>query len=377
MTHRPRVAEFFAGIGLVRLGMERAGFDVVFANDIDVTKFRLYRENFGTEHFLLGDIAQIHGDEVPDVDVATASFPCTDLSLAGNRAGLKGSQSSLFWEFARILDEMGARRPPVIMLENVVGLATSHGGSDMRKVVEGLNRLGYTCDIFVADAVWFVPQSRPRLFIVGTLEPVSHPAAWEPSAVRPSSVVAFVRGHPELKLLAAPLGKPSSAQRSLDEVVEKLPPTHERWWEATRMERFVTSLSPIQRARLTQMTGAPRILWATAYRRTRGGHAVWEIRRDAISGCLRTARGGSSRQALVEAGQGGLRIRWMGAAEYARLQGAPGFRVSGVSENQALFGFGDAVCVPVITWIAEEYLRPLLTRSPVVGAMRTLVPVNA
>jgi DNA (cytosine-5)-methyltransferase 1 len=106
--------------------------------------------------------------------------------------------------------------------------------------------------------------------------------------------------------------------------------------------------------------------WRTAYRRTRDGVARWEVRPDAIAGCLRTARGGSSKQAVVEAGLGKVQLRWMTAREYAALQGAPDHRFTSVSENQALFGFGDAVCVPVIEWIAHEYLLPLLNTT--VGA---------
>src|SRR4051812_348003 len=97
--NRPRVAEFFAGMGLVRLAVEDAGFDVAFANDIDESKRDLYYDNFGEDDFAFGDVQQIHGGDVPDVALATASFPCTDLSLAGNRAGLGGGESSMFWQF--------------------------------------------------------------------------------------------------------------------------------------------------------------------------------------------------------------------------------------------------------------------------------------
>lgn len=110
---RRTAAEFFAGIGLVRLALEQEGFSVIFANDIEPSKFAFYAANFGPSHFVLGDVRHIHGDDVPDVDLATASFPCTDLSLAGWRRGLSGEQSGMFWEFVRVLREMGSRRPSV------------------------------------------------------------------------------------------------------------------------------------------------------------------------------------------------------------------------------------------------------------------------
>ena len=124
---RPRAAEFFAGIGLVRQALEDVGFSVVFANDIEETKRDMYAANFDASEFVSGDVRDVCGKDVPDIELATASFPCTDLSLAGNRAGLVGVQSSMFWEFARILDEMGHRRPKTALLENVPSFATSMG----------------------------------------------------------------------------------------------------------------------------------------------------------------------------------------------------------------------------------------------------------
>jgi len=95
-------AEFFAGIGLMRIALEREGWRIAFANDIDADKQEMYRANFpdADQHFLLGYIHRIAPSEIPDVTLATASFPCNDLSLAGAREGLKGENSSAFWGFA-------------------------------------------------------------------------------------------------------------------------------------------------------------------------------------------------------------------------------------------------------------------------------------
>lgn len=357
---RPRVAEFFAGIGLVRAALDRAGFETAWANDIEAAKLAMYAANYDARHFVLGDVREIKGSELPDVELATASFPCTDLSLAGNRAGLAGVQSSMFWEFARILGEMGRRKPEAVLLENVPSFATSRGGSDFRAAIAKLNELGYSCDVIVMDARWFVPQSRPRLFVIGTQTPVPGAVRPSPSPIRPAWIAEIALAHPELKLAAAPIQPPRATETKLGSIVERLRPAHERWWDADRTARFEDSLSPIQTERLDGMRKAKRRVWATAYRRTRNGRAIWEMRADTISGCLRTARGGSSKQALVESGLGDFRVRWMTPREYARLQGAPDFKLGSVSDNQALFGFGDAVCVPVIEWIATNYLRPML-----------------
>jgi len=377
-----RAAEFFAGIGLVRLGLEAAGIGVAWANDIEPTKQSLYTENFPDDdaHFVLADIARVHGADIPDVDLATASFPCVDLSLAGWRRGLAGSHSGTFWHFTRVLDEMGARRPRVVMLENVVAFATSHGGLDLRAAVADLNRLGYSVDALVLDARRFVPQSRPRLFLVGAQHPPADVLGGD-SALRP----AFLRAaldDPGLRTHTAALPTPPELLTSgLARVVEALPESDPRWWDADRVADLVASLSPVQAHRFAALRDRRATSWRTAYRRTRNGRAVWEIRPDDVSGCLRTARGGSSRQALVRLGRGKVRVRWMTAREYARLMGvADGYQFSSVSSNQALFGFGDAVCVPGISWIARHYLRPLLSATaptPSVDLDRARVLVDA
>lgn len=357
-----RVAEFFAGIGLVRAGLEQAGFDIVWANDYEAAKKEMYEGNFGVEdhEFVLGDVAGIRAADMPEnLSLAWASFPCTDLSLAGDRKGLAGKQSGTFWEFSRIIRELGDGKPKTIALENVNGLATSHGGDDLAALVKELNDLGYSVDVLSLDGRRFVPQSRPRIFIVGTTEiPEEDPRPI--SELRPAwlqGVFADPMLQTHRALLPSP---PEMLVGGLHEYVERIPQTDSRWWDVARTERFLSSLSPIQKARLDVMKKARKESHRTAYRRTRAGVAVWEIRADEVSGCLRTARGGSSKQAVVQAGRGRVQVRWMTPLEYARLMGAGEYNLEGLRDNQILFGFGDAVCVPAVHWIGEHYLKPLV-----------------
>lgn len=364
-----QAAEFFAGVGLVRCGLEQAGIEVVWANDIEPTKLAVYAANFDASHYRLDDIRNIEGGDMPSVDLAAASFPCVDLSLAGNRRGLSGEQSGLFYEFTRILGEMRPRMPPVVMVENVASFVSSHRGKDLRAAVGDLNSLGYVCDLLILDARSFTPQSRPRLFMIGTLGRVAPLSHREADPLRPAPVAAFMQANRDLLLQQLPLSAPPRTDHGLDSIVERLHRSDQRWWGDERLGSFVESLSPLQSQRLDRLRSGPRLAWRTAYRRTRAGRAVWEIRNDDIAGCLRTARGGSSRQAVVEAGRGAARVRWMTPREYARLQGTPeGFDFSPVSEIQALYGFGDAVCVPLIRWLADHALIPSAAALPSAAA---------
>lgn len=352
-----RAAEFFAGIGLSRLGLESAGIQVVWANDFSEDKAHMYRANFrdAEEHLVVGDIADVSGRDVPDIDIAWSSFPCTDLSLAGNRAGLAGTASGTFWEFTRILDEMEERRPPVVAIENVVGFATSHGGDDITAAIAELNRLGYSVDVLTLDARRFVPQSRPRMFLVGARIPPADEIAPN-SELRPDWLQAPY-GDPALVTHRAALpAPPIPLTTGLASLVDRTG----SWWDHDRTKAFLSSLSELQAERLNVLRRSKTVTYRTAYRRTRGGVPRWEVRSDDISGCLRTARGGSSKQAVVRAGNGVVRVRWMTGREYARLMGADNYNLDGVGDLQALFGFGDAVCVPAVGWLAETYLVPLV-----------------
>lgn len=359
---RPQVLEFFAGIGLARMGLEQAGFRVSWANDYEPDKKKMYDAHFGEPNcdYILGDIANIEATTLPsDAALAWASSPCTDLSLAGGRAGLKGTQSGTFWQFIRILREMGDGRPGTVVLENVIGLATSHGGEDLAAAIRAFNQLGYSIDVLTIDARRFLPQSRPRLFLVGANNPpLDSP---DPnSELRPDWLQA-IYGDPTLRTHRAALPAPPSPKTDgLGTLVEDVPLGDERWWNTERTEAFVASLSPAQHERLATLRRSNGVKYRTAYRRTRRGVPVWEVRPDDVSGCLRTARGGSSKQAIVRVGNKRLKVRWMTPREYARLMGAGQYELSTTRTNQALFGFGDGVAVPAVAWLADNYLMPLV-----------------
>jgi len=359
-------AEFFAGIGLMRMGLENAGWKLAYANDIDPGKQEMYEEHFRDKvsHFVLGDIHNLKGSDIPTVSLATASFPCTDLSLAGRREGLAGRHSSAFWGFIQVLEDMGDRKPPIVLLENVEGFLTSHQGKDFKEALLALNELGYPVDSFMIDAVRFVPQSRVRLFIVGHQSPKSaffqEQRSFYQSEVRSEKLANFILLHPEINWSIRELPPLPTRQVNLADIVDDTPEDSEQWWNEDRVQYFLNQTSPRHKAVIDHYLNQKVYHYLTAFRRVRSGRSMAEIRSDGIAGCLRTPKGGSARQILAKVGKGKVQVRFLSPRECAKLMGADDYNMT-CSANQALFGFGDAVCVPVVEWIAHNYLNPLLS----------------
>lgn len=368
-SHYPQftVAEYFAGIGLVRMGLQPHGWKIVFANDIATKKYEMYREFFsdGDSHFVVDDIFNLNPGQIPTTTLATCSFPCTDLSLAGNMNGLEyGHHSSAFWGFTKILHSQGSSAPPLVLIENVPGWLYSNDGQDFRITVQSLNKLGYSCDVFNLDALRFTPQSRQRVFIVGA-KFVPTLASSEPLLKRTQALLSprlrqSIIANNDLDWFYNDIPEPPPAnKRGLSNIIELLHEHDERWWSETEIKRHLNMMKPLHRDRVEQLSRSQQTHYRTFFRRRRDGLQRAEVRNDELSGCLRTAVGGSGKQFLVEMGCGRIRMRAMTPREYARLQGVPDnypIRINGV---QALTGFGDAVCVPVISWIAKHVLNPL------------------
>ncbi len=355
-------AEFFAGIGLVRLGLEQEGWTLTFANDNDEKKKEMYASHFVDldDHFLLKDVHQIREKSVPTVVLATASFPCNDLSLAGGREGLGGEQSSAFWGFIRVLKTLKERRPPLLLIENVPGFLTSHGGLDFRMAMTALNRLGYAVDPFIIDASCFVPQSRQRLFVVCRMNlhrKLVQEQLYPEDPLRPPALMNFILRHPNINWLVRHLPAPPKTSRKLEDILD--PESITEWWSADRAEYLLNQMSRKHRTIADKMISGRAWTYGTVFRRVRNGKSMAELRVDGLAGCLRTPRGGSGRQILFKAGKGKYFARLLTPRECARLMGADDYRITGTL-NQALFGFGDAVCVPVIRWISQNYLNPVV-----------------
>ena len=149
LSTKPTFLDFFCGSGLVTEGF-RGVFDPVWSNDNSEMKADVYRINHGRDHFDARSITEVRGQQVPPAHLSWASFPCQDLSLAGNLGGLNGARSGLVWEWLRVMREMGRRRPPILVIENVTGFVSAAGGAHYDEVHRVLNRLGSSGDVTLA-----------------------------------------------------------------------------------------------------------------------------------------------------------------------------------------------------------------------------------
>ncbi len=171
---RFRFIDLFAGIGGLRLPFDRMGGECVFTSEWDPYAQRTYRENFGCDHPVVGDIRSVPADHIPPHDLLLAGFPCQPFSIAGvskkNALGRPHgfaceTQGTLFFEVARILEH---HRPAVFVLENVKNLKSHDGGRTFKVIMDVLRKeLGYYVKEQIIDAKGFVPQHRERIFIVG------------------------------------------------------------------------------------------------------------------------------------------------------------------------------------------------------------------
>lgn len=374
----PSFYEFFAGGGMVRAGLVNAGpgtsWDCLFANDIDAKKAASYQANWGSDAFRLGDVNALYAADLPgEPDLVWGSFPCQDLSLAGAGAGLQGQRSGAFYPFWRLITDLQAegRAPKLVAIENVCGAITSRQGQDFQAICQIFAEAGYRFGALVINADQFVPQSRPRLFVIGVREdlaidadliaagptgPFHTPALKSAIARLPEAVKA------KAIWWAAPT-PPTRSSRLLDLIEES--PNSVGWHAPEQTQRLIDLMSPANRAKLDHAKAADRRMVGCVYRRTRMDadgvrQQRAEIRFDDLAGCLRTPAGGSSRQTIMVVEGDFVRSRLLSARETARLMGLSDSYQLPEGYNDAYHLTGDGVAVPVVRHLAEFLFEPIL-----------------
>lgn len=350
-----RCLDFFAGGGLATEGL-KTGFNTVWANDNCPRKHAVYSKNHPDHEFYLGGIEEVAGSGLPPVALSWASFPCQDLSLAGKMGGIDAARSGLVWHWLRVMDEMPAR-PPIVVAENVQGLLTAARGEHYRILHRALEKRGYRVGALILDAIHWLPQSRPRVFVVG----VSNEINTEGFEQRDEwchwpSVVNASRGLDSWVWWRLP--KPSARRKSLSELLDMTATVDD-----PRKSAHNVSLIPPAHMERIQESRKSGLFVFPGYKRSRNNRQQLELRFDDVAGCLRTPGGGSSKQHLVIANGHGMQTRLLTVREAARLMGArESYKIPG-SYNDGYKAMGDAVAVPVVRHLVRHLLAPLAERA--------------
>lgn len=369
----PKFYEFFAGGGMARAGLGPA-WQCLFANDFDRKKGNTYAANWGDEALTIGDVKKLTIEDVPGTaDLAWASFPCQDLSLAGGGAGLKGDRSGTFWPFWSIMTSLIAdgRAPKMIVLENVCGTLTSHEGKDFKAIADTYQRAGYRFGAMVIDAALFLPHSRPRLFMVGVRDDVAIPSRiiadtpsnpWHTRTLKTAYMSLSPKDRKNWIWWRLPV--PTQRATTFSQLIEDAP-SSVSWHTPAETKKLIGMMSDLNRAKLDAVKALKRRLVGTIYKRTRtdeDGFKVQraEVRFDDISGCLRTPAGGSSRQVIIVVDGNRIRSRLISARETARLMGLADAYQLPVNYNEAYHLTGDGVAVPVVRHLAQHIIEPII-----------------
>ena len=367
--------EFFAGGGMARAGLGE-DWTCLFANDFDAKKGFAYQTNWGTGGELtVGDIRSLKIADLPGrPDLVWGSFPCQDLSLAGAGAGLEGERSGTFYPFWNVVEGLvrDGRAPRMVAVENVCGALTSHGGKDFEAICRTFAEGGYRYGTLVINAELFVPQSRPRLFVVGVHQEVEIPAELlSPEPIDPFHTRALRRAVAALpeavtgSMVWWNLPTPERRTETFADLIEDDPESVD-WHTQLETKRLLDMMSPVNAAKVAAARRAGRRMVGGVYRRTRpdaSGAKVQraEVRFDDIAGCLRTPAGGSSRQIILVVDGHRIRSRLISARETARLMGLPDGYALPRKYNEAYHLTGDGVAVPVVRHLARHIFEPVIS----------------
>lgn len=430
----PSFYEFFAGGGMAMAGLRNSGdWECLFANDIDKKKADSYKANWlknldwethepsgptaesgvpaddcksdgaRVGHLRVCDVAKVTTRDLKgQADLVWASFPCQDLSLAGNGAGLSGDRSGTFLPFWKLVKALrDEKRPPkLVVLENVVGALTAGKGQDFVTLGDMLATTDYRFGAVVINAVHWVPQSRPRLFIIAAYKdvPISEklisdsPAApWHTSTL----VTAYKRLMEGSKATSRhdawvwwQLPAPPAVRKRYETLADATQPDEKlklegvSWHAPRETERLLSKelMNSVNREKVRQAQERSKDkkvrVVGTVYKRMRPeGDIIGyddkgkpirkkvqraEVRFDDIAGCLRTPTGGSSRQTILVIDDGHVRSRLLSPREAARLMGLDDDYVLPEKYNDAYHLAGDGVVVDVVEFIADNILEPLL-----------------
>jgi len=367
----PKMAEFFSGAGMVRAALGDR-WQVALANDIDPRKCAAYGANWGEEALIQGDIAALDpGLLRQPIDLYWASSPCQDLSLAGNRRGFAGARSGVFhaWMDHVTAATAAGFAPRILAFENVTGILSSGEGRDFRAVCAAFHKAGYRFGALEIDARHFLPQSRPRVFVLAVRGDVALPDGL--TAKRAGSLFHSKRVIKAAEALPRELRKswlwwdPPAPDAAVARLADLIDVDLDRPDLAVDAGRLMAMMSDLNRAKVARAQAAGGVQIGTVYKRGRPDadgvvRQRAEARFDGLAGCLRTPAGGSSRQTLMIIRDGRISARLMTPREAARLMGLADSYILPEAYNEAYKLSGDGVAVPVVSYLNDTLFAPLM-----------------
>ncbi len=363
--------EFFAGGGFARLGLGD-NWKCLLANDWDPKKAATYKENWGNSDLHCEDVANLQTNLISEkTDLAWASFPCQDVSLAGAGAGLLGDRSGTFWPFWKFVTALASedRAPSIVVIENVCGMITSKRGKDFDAICNALVQEGYRVGAIVVDAALFVPQSRKRVFIIGVKDHIkipSHLISPTPKYFQSDSIQRAVAERLTIDPQKWINWNPSPPDVKVENLQSILDTNTTVAWDSPEQTCHLLKLmSPTTLLKLRHVRKSEKSTVGTVYRRMRknkSGQKVQraEVRFDGIAGCLRAPTGGSSKQTLIFVEGNNIRTRRLSGQEAVRLMGVPDSYKISKRQNDAYKLAGEGVAVPVVRYLSQSIFEPIL-----------------
>lgn len=359
---------------MARAGLGK-GWRCLYANDLDPKKAAIYQRNWGEGVLHLSDVAEVAPEDLPGrPDLVWASFPCQDLSLAGAGGGLGARRSGAFWPFWRLMQALWAeeRGPRIVAIENVCGAISSHGGRDFQAIAGAFAEAGLLFGAMVIDGARFLPQSRPRLFVIGV-----DPALAADGALTTETADPLWSTEPLRRAAAAlppeirarwrwwRLPEPARRNAALADLLEPDGPQL-AWRSAADTRKLLAMMDGRHREKVERLRREGARAVGALYRRTRRDESGAKVQRaearfDGLAGCLRTPAGGSSRQTLIEVSGGKVRSRLLTPRETARLMGLDDAYILPERATEAYHLTGDGVVAPAVRHLAEALFEPLLS----------------
>jgi len=364
---------FFSGIGGVSEGLSDR-WETTWANDNCPSKVAIHQAN----HNSFIDSRSIYDvplKSIPDGQLLSSTFPCTNTSAAGNRRGLLGIKSSVVYRYLEILKEKGgADTIPSTFIENPTGLIARNQGNDLRDIVRRFNDLGYAVTTIVVDAKHFVPQSRPRLFVIAIKDSNSYVPLY--SAVKdgllndkakyPNPLRRWLKKNSDLNLVIRPTDDLPERTIQLTDVIDLSGGECAPEFTA----ELIRLMAPKNTALFHKLIQSPSISIATVARRGRKdvqgkSFNATELSVSGLAPCQRPYSGGSSRTWVLVAGQGKCKFKVVTPRESARLMGFPDSFQLPQSAKAAYTATGDAVVPACISWIESQFFSDQLGQESI------------